>query len=163
MSQAPARENDSMTRLRATAAHTIPQRPPIQVTPGQQVQAGQQDTDWPAFVFITTSDGAGWVPRRHLDTSSDPAVVTIAYDTTELATTAGEELTLINQDDPSGWAWVRNAAGLAGTGATAHRRAGARAGTASQAAWTLGAVTALSSSIAGHKPNGRCRAKVPQP
>ena len=110
MSQAPARENDGMTRLRATAAHTIPQRPSIQVTPGQQVQAGQQDTGWPAFVFITTSDGAGWVPRRHLDTSSDPAVVTIAYDTTELATTAGEELTLINQDDPSGWAWVRNAA-----------------------------------------------------
>ncbi len=114
MSQAPARENDSMTRLRATAAHTIPQRPPTQVTPGQQVQAGQQDTGWPAFVFITTSDGAGWVPRRHLDTSSAPAVVTIAYDTTGLATTAGEELTLINQDDPSGWAWVRNAAGRQG-------------------------------------------------
>ena len=86
-----------MTRLRATAAHTIPQRPPIRVTPGQQVQAGQRDTDWPAFVFITTDDGAGWVPERHLDTSSDPAVVITAYDTTELATTGGEELTLIEQ------------------------------------------------------------------
>ena len=103
-----------MTRLRATTAHTIPQRPPIQITPGQQVQAGQQDTDWPAFVFITTDDGAGWVPGRHLDTSSDPAVVITGYNTTELATTAGEELNLINQDDPSGWAWVRNAAGREG-------------------------------------------------
>ena len=114
MSQPPARENDSMTRLRATAAHTIPQRPPIRVTPGQRVQAGQQDTDWPAFVFITTDDGAGWVPGRHLDTSADPAVVITAYETTELATIAGEELTLIRQDDPSGWAWVRNAAGREG-------------------------------------------------
>jgi hypothetical protein len=74
------------------------------------VQAGQRDTDWPAFVFITTEDGAGWVPERHLDTSADPAVVITAYDTTELATTAGEELAVITQDDPSGWAWVRNAA-----------------------------------------------------
>ena len=104
-----------MTRLRATEAHTIPQRPPIQITPGQQVQAGQQDTDWPAFVFIiTTDDGAGWVPGRHLDTSSAPAVVITGYNTAELATTAGEELTLINQDDPSGWAWVRNATGREG-------------------------------------------------
>src|SRR6185437_9758505 len=94
------RENGSMTRLRATAAHTIPQRPPIRVTPGQQVQAGQRDTDWPAFLFITTDDGAGWVPDRHLDTSSDPAVVITAYDTTELATTAGEELAIITRDDP---------------------------------------------------------------
>ena len=73
-----------MTTLRATAAHTIPQRPPILVLPGQQVEAGQHDTDWPAFVFITTDDGAGWVPERYLDTSSDPAIVVTAYDTTEL-------------------------------------------------------------------------------
>lgn len=103
-----------MTRLRATASHTIPERPPIQVSPGQQVQAGERDTDWPAFVFVTTDDGAGWVPGRHLDTSSDPAVVLTAYDTTELPTTAGEELTLITRDDPSDWAWVRNAAGREG-------------------------------------------------
>ena len=43
-----------------------------------------------------------------------PLSLITAYDTTELATTAGEELTLIKQDDPSGWAWVRNAAGREG-------------------------------------------------
>jgi hypothetical protein len=103
-----------MTRLRATTAHVIPERPPIHVVPGQRVQTGEHDTQWPAFVFVTTSDGAGWVPGRYLDTSSDTAVVTADYDTTELATTAGEELTLINQDNPSGWAWVRNATGREG-------------------------------------------------
>lgn len=103
-----------MTTLRATVAHTIPQRPPIQVVPGQLVQAGQHDTEWPAFVFVTTDAGAGWVPERHLDTSSDPAVVVTAYDTTELATAAGDELTLLERDDPSGWALVRNAEGREG-------------------------------------------------
>jgi len=104
----------SMTRLRATAPHQIPDRPPIQVVPGQHVQVGQRDTEWPAFVFITTGDGSGWVPERHIDTSSDPAAALTRYDTTELATTAGEELTLIERDDPSGWARVRNAAGREG-------------------------------------------------
>jgi hypothetical protein len=65
-------------------------------------------------VFVTTGDGTGWVPERYLDTSRDPAVVITGYDTTELATTAGEELTLIAPDNPSGWAWVRNAAGQEG-------------------------------------------------
>lgn len=103
-----------MTRLRATTAHVIPERKPIQVTPGQHVRAGQHDTQWPAFVFVTTDDGAGWVPERLLDTSRDPAVVITGYDTTELATTAGEELALISADNPSSWAWVRNAAGREG-------------------------------------------------
>ena len=103
-----------MTRLRATAPHEIPDRPPIQVVPGQHVRVGQRDTEWPAFVFITTGNGAGWVPERYLDTSSDPAEVLTGYDTTELATTAGEELILIERDDPSGWATVRNAAGSEG-------------------------------------------------
>jgi hypothetical protein len=96
------RENASMIRLRATSNHSIPQRPPIQLVPGQRVRAGRRDTEWPEFVFVTTGDGAGWVPGRFLDTSSDPAVVLAGYDTTELTTTAGEELTLVERDDPSG-------------------------------------------------------------
>jgi hypothetical protein len=104
----------AMNRLRTTSAHTIPDRPPIRVAPGQLVRAGQRDSEWPAFVFVTTNDGAGWVPERHLDTSSDPAVVITAYDTTELATTAGEELVLVRRDDASGWVWVRNAADAEG-------------------------------------------------
>jgi hypothetical protein len=107
---AALRENAGVTRLRATASHEIPDWPPIQVVPGQRVRVGQRDTEWPAFVFITTGTGAGWVPERYLDTSSDPAEVLTSYDTTELATSAGEELILIERDGPSGWARVRNAA-----------------------------------------------------
>lgn len=111
---APLADNGGMTMLRAKVAHTIPERPPIRVVPGQRVHAGKRDTEWPEFVFVTTGDGAGWVPERHLDTSSDPAVVLTEYDTTELSTTAGEELTLLQRDDASRWAWVRNAAGREG-------------------------------------------------
>jgi hypothetical protein len=103
-----------MTRLHAISSHCIPDRPPIQVVPGERVRAGQRDSEWTEFVFVTTAEGAGWVPERCLDTSSDPAVVLVGYDTTELATTAGEELALVERDDPSGWAWVRNAAGQEG-------------------------------------------------
>ena len=102
-----------MTRLRATSVHSIPDRQPIQVVPGQRVRAGR-DTEWPEFVFVTTGDGVGWLPQRCLDTSSDPAVVLVGYDTSELAITAGEELALVERDDPSGWAWVRSAAGREG-------------------------------------------------
>jgi hypothetical protein len=78
------------------------------------VRTGQHDTQWPAFVFVTTDDGAGWFPERYLDTSSDPPSSSPAMTPPELATAAGEELTLIKQDNPSGWAWVRNAAGREG-------------------------------------------------
>jgi hypothetical protein len=103
-----------MTTVRAVKAHAIPGRPPIQVTPGQNVQAGEHDTTWPAFVFVTANDGSGWVPARHIDASSEPAVVLAPYDTTELATIVGEPLTVLVIDSPSGWAWVRNALGREG-------------------------------------------------
>jgi hypothetical protein len=100
-----------MTTVRAVKAHAVPGRPPIRVTPGQNVRVGERDTTWPAFAFVTTDDGSGWVPARHIDARSEPAVVLAPYDTTELATAAGELLTVLVVDDPSGWARVRNALG----------------------------------------------------
>lgn len=40
----------------------IPNRPPLHLAVGEQVQVGQHDTQWPEFVFVTTSHGTGWVP-----------------------------------------------------------------------------------------------------
>jgi Variant SH3 domain len=107
-------DNGEMAKVRAVEAHEIPGRPPIQVAIGQRVQVGGQDTTWPAFVFVTTDDGSGWVPARHIDAGSVPAVMLAAYDTTELATAVGELLTALVIDDASGWTWVQNAMGREG-------------------------------------------------
>ncbi len=75
---------------------------------------GDRDHEWPAFVFVTTSKGVGWVPVRHLSTSSGTAVVVDAYDTTELSTEVGDDLEAIHEDTDSGWLWCRSAVGREG-------------------------------------------------
>jgi hypothetical protein len=46
----------------AKIAHEIPDRPPLRLLAGEVVQAGDRDSEWPEFVFVTASHGAGWVP-----------------------------------------------------------------------------------------------------
>ncbi len=103
-----------MRRVTAVTAHVIPERPPLRLEPGQPVQVGDRDTEWPAFVFVTAAHGQGWVPARHLSASSGSGVVTTAYDTTELPTEAGETLEVLAEDARSGWLWCRSAAGREG-------------------------------------------------
>ena len=47
--------------------------------------------------------GSGSVPERHLDQQAASAVVTEAYDTTELPTEEGQELEVLREDLASGW------------------------------------------------------------
>lgn len=98
----------------AHAAHDIPDRSPIQLEVGERVEVGERDAEWPAFVFVTTHRGAGWVPERHLDRDGSVAVVRDAYDTTELPTHQGEQLEIIREDQPSGWTWCRASGGQEG-------------------------------------------------
>ena len=51
---------------------------------------------------MTFDRGRGWVPARHLDIRGDTGVVVNGYDTTELSTSAGEELEVVERDDESG-------------------------------------------------------------
>jgi hypothetical protein len=92
----------------AQSDHEIPERAPIRVAVGERVGVGEPDGEWPAFVFVTTRRGSGWVPERHLDRDGPVAVVTEAYDTTELPTRRGERLEVLREDHLSGWAWCRN-------------------------------------------------------
>jgi hypothetical protein len=92
------------------APHEIPDRAPIRVAPGDWVSVGERDTTWLAFVFVSTGEGDGWVPARHLDGNE----VITPYDTTELPTIAGERLDVLRRDDESGWLWCRNQGGREG-------------------------------------------------
>lgn len=103
-----------MKSVKATIAHQIPSRPPIHIAVGDEVTVGDRDQEWPAFVFVRTSKGAGWVPARHLSASSGSAVVVDAYDTTELPTEVGDDLEVIHEDTDSGWLWCRSAVGREG-------------------------------------------------
>jgi Variant SH3 domain len=98
----------------ATEAHAIPERPPLSLASGDVVTVGRRDADWPAFVFVTTAQGSGWVPSRYLSTDAGRAVVETPYNTTELATRSGEILEVIDRDDESGWLWCRSTDGREG-------------------------------------------------
>jgi hypothetical protein len=78
------------------------------------VEVGERDSEWPAFVFVTCQTGSGWVPERHLDRDGKSAVVTHAYDTTELPTEEGERLEVLQEDLASGWLWCRAKSGREG-------------------------------------------------
>ena len=96
-----------MRTMVAKVAHQIPDRPPLRLVDGERVDVGDRDSEWPEFVFVTASHGAGWVPARHLSAASGTAVVEIEYDTTELPTQAGEVLEVVAEDLTSGWFWCR--------------------------------------------------------
>ncbi len=103
-----------MSRAIARIGHAIPERLPLRLAVCQRVRAGNWDSEWPEFVFVTAGDGTGWVPARHLSASWGPAVVQTSYDTTELPTELGEELEVVDEDRESGWLWCRASSGREG-------------------------------------------------
>ncbi|MEJ1091512.1 SH3 domain-containing protein [Microbacterium istanbulense] len=112
--KACADERIDAVRHVLTADHEIPDRPPLAIRPGDVVQVGDWDTEWPAFIFVTASQGTGWVPGRHLDIDGPVGIVRVAYDTTELPAVTGESVDVIENDAESGWSWCRNSDGREG-------------------------------------------------
>ncbi|HEV8624318.1 MAG TPA: SH3 domain-containing protein [Acidimicrobiia bacterium] len=100
-----------MRQVTVHTAHVIPERAPIRVGIGEEVQIGERDSDWPEFVFVTADGGSGWVPARHLDIEGDRGVVHTPYDTTELPTNVGDVLDVVVEDEQSGWVWCQAASG----------------------------------------------------
>jgi hypothetical protein len=103
-----------MRQVRTAPGARDPQRPPLRLSVGQHVHAGERDGTWPEFVFVTAEHGSGWVPARHLSSDSGPVVVTTPYDTTELATRASDVLEVLEEDLQSGWLWCRRHDGQKG-------------------------------------------------
>lgn len=75
----------------------------------------ERSSDWPAFVFVRRSDGAGgWLPERNLGSERPRTRVRRPYDTTTLEPAVGETLTVLEPDDRSGWLWCRDPDGREG-------------------------------------------------
>jgi hypothetical protein len=96
------------------SAHQPPDRPPFHLAVGDVVLVGERDTKWPEFVFVTATHGSGWVPSRYLSGQVGEAIAVEPYDTTELATEAGDVLEVVIEDLPSGWLWCRSGGGREG-------------------------------------------------
>jgi hypothetical protein len=114
--QAPLCQDRDVTSVVAKSAHEIPGRLPLQLVAGERVNATERSSEWREHVFVTAEGGAGagWVPVRYLSGSSGMVTVRTAYDTTELATSAGEHLEVIKEDVRGGWLWCRSRAGREG-------------------------------------------------
>ncbi|WP_453984331.1 SH3 domain-containing protein [Brevibacterium casei] len=113
MTDPVSKESDNV-RYVLTADHEIPDRPPLTLEPGDSVEVGDQDTEWPAFVFVTAPRGTGWVPARHIDIDGPVGTVRVGYDTTELPASSGDYVDLVRDDPESGWSWCRNSDGREG-------------------------------------------------
>ena len=103
-----------VTGVVAKSSHEIPDRLPLRLIAGERVDASERSSEWREHVFVTAEGGTGWVPVRSLSGSSGMVTVRTAYDTTELATSAGEHLEVIKEDIRSGWLWCRSREGSEG-------------------------------------------------
>jgi uncharacterized protein YgiM (DUF1202 family) len=103
-----------VTGVVAKYAHQIPDRQPMRLVAGERVDASERSSEWREHVFVIAEGGTGWVPVRSLSGSSGMVTVRESYDTTELATRAGEHLEVIKEDVRSGWLWCRSGEGREG-------------------------------------------------
>jgi hypothetical protein len=65
------------------------------------------------WIWCMNDDGVGaWIPETYLKQEDRRATVLADYDSTELSTKIGEELSCLNEE--SGWIWCVNQAGQQG-------------------------------------------------
>lgn len=103
----------SGTRAYIIKDHQATYPDPLAVQAGDELVVGQQDTDWPAFVWCTNQAGkSGWIPEKHLDRQGQRAIARRDYSTAELTVKTGEQVNITSED--SGWYWVTNQAGHSG-------------------------------------------------
>ena len=102
-----------MRRARVIAEHRAPDRPAIQVAPGDAVTLGERDSDWPQFIWTTLTGGlGGWVPSQLFDRDHGDATAQHDYDTRELDADICNRLVL--HREMADWWWAENTRGASG-------------------------------------------------
>jgi len=86
---------------------------PLMMQPGDVLQLGRKDTDWPDWIWCTNMEGkSGWVPERYLDIQDKHGTAKRDYTAAELDAQTGEQLDVFAEE--GGWYWCRNRAGVFG-------------------------------------------------
>jgi uncharacterized protein YgiM (DUF1202 family) len=72
----------------------MPEYPdPIEVVAGERVSVGNEDAEFPGWVWCRSSDGReGWVPAELLSSEGSDAIILENYSARELAVQLGEEV-----------------------------------------------------------------------
>lgn len=93
---------------------------PIAVEAGETITVSESTSTWennPAWVWLWCADQrgkSGWVPKNIIQMDEDGRAGTTraAYDARELTVTAGQEITI--EQEESGWFWCRDQQGKQG-------------------------------------------------
>ena len=86
---------------------------PLVLRAGQEVAVGDRESEWPGWIWCTTSEGnSGWVPENYVTRQGETANLRRDYDATELSVRTGEELVV--KVEESGWLWCENRPGQQG-------------------------------------------------
>ncbi len=80
---------------------------PISFQAGESIQVGQEDTEFPGWVWCTDQRGkSGWMPKHTFEAEGQSGQTVMDYTAREL--TAHEGQTLIVHKIEFGWAWCTN-------------------------------------------------------
>lgn len=98
-----------LKHARVSARRRAPDRPAIQVAPGDAVTLGQRDSDWPQFIWTTLTGGLGGLL---FDRERGDATAQHEYDPRELDSDIGDRLVL--HREMADWWWADNTQGASG-------------------------------------------------
>ena len=106
-------ESDSLPRARVRGPNAPPAGEEIHVYPGDPLRVGEESARYSAWFRVTTPGGiSSWMPEAYLRRRGGRGVALVTYDSTELAVSGGEEVTLLREI--AGWAWCRASGGREG-------------------------------------------------
>jgi hypothetical protein len=106
-------DSDTPRKCRVVSEYRSAYPEPFVVLPGEELTAGEKDSEWPGWVWCTNRDGESrWVPEAYVQRQGQICIALRAYDATELTVRAGEDL--IAGEEASGWIWCTNREGQSG-------------------------------------------------
>ena len=98
-------------QVATVVGHTSHYPDPIRFQPGDELELGKRDNEFPGWIWVRTPDGReGWAPEDFIERHSKArGVATANYTARELDTRVGE--LLLVHEELNDWLWVENQRG----------------------------------------------------
>jgi uncharacterized protein YgiM (DUF1202 family) len=100
-------------KYRVTQPHEPEYSEGLIVRKGEKLKYERKPTAWPGWIWCTASNGrTAWVPESWVEFEGGFCVLSRDYNSKELRISEGDVVEV--ELEESGWAWVRNTAGIHG-------------------------------------------------